>query len=225
MNLLINHMKLLIIDSNSGAKTLIRSIKTVKHLEFKFVKLDNINLTKVTKNMLRDSTLKVLSHNLSHNYDVCIIMCVSASSSILDILIKNNFRIANVLIIEPLIPICLYIKKHKFKTLLILSTQLTQKIRWFSRLLNVNNNYIINYASLNLSENQMTNNTKIREALANLVNYKTFIANCDAIVLGCSSYSLYKNSIANELKSTYNFNGALLDCTTITFDYFNNYLL
>jgi glutamate racemase len=216
-------MKLLIIDSNNGAKTLIRSIKTVKHLDFKFVKLENINLTNITKNLLRDSTLKVLSHNLPQNYDVCIIMCISASSSILDILIKHNFKIANVLIIEPLIPICLYIKKHKFKTLLILSTQLTQKIRWFSRLLNINNSYTINYASLNLSENQMTNITKIQEAIANLVNYKTFIANCDAIVLGCSSYSLSKNSIAKELKSIYNFNGALLDSTTITFDYFNNY--
>jgi hypothetical protein len=98
-------MKLLIIDSNNGAKTLIISIKTVKHLDFKFVKLENINLTNITKNLLRDSTLKVLSHNLPQNYDVCIIMCVSASSSILDILIKNNFRIANVLIIETLIPI------------------------------------------------------------------------------------------------------------------------
>ena len=42
-------MKLLIIDSNNGAKTLISSIKTVKHLDFKFVKLENINLTKITK--------------------------------------------------------------------------------------------------------------------------------------------------------------------------------
>ena len=216
-------MKLLIIDSTNGAKTLIYSIKTVKHLEFKFVKLTNINLTKITKNMLRDSTLKIITHNLQQNYDVCIIMCISASSSILDILIKNNFRIANVVIIEPLIPICLYIKKHKFKTLLILSTQLTQKIRWISRLLNVNNNYTINYASLNLLENQMTNITKIQEAIVNLVNYKTFIANCDAIVLGCSSYSLSKNIIAKELKSTYNFNGALLDSSTITFEYLNNY--
>jgi glutamate racemase len=69
----------------------------------------------------------------------------------------------------------------------------------------------------------MTNITKIQEAIADLVNYKRFIANCDAIVLGCSSYSLSKNSIAKELKSIYNFNGALLDSTTITFDYFNNY--
>ena len=87
-------MKLLVIDSNNGAKTLINSIKTIKLIDYKLVKLPNSELISVTKNSLRELTLKLLTNNLAHKYDnydkydVCIIMCISASSSILDILIN-----------------------------------------------------------------------------------------------------------------------------------------
>lgn len=213
-------MKLLIIDTNKGAQTLIASIKTVKHLDFKLVKLNLSNLSCVNKQTLRDYTLKILKNNLE-NYDLCIIMCISASSSIFDILIKNNFIIANTLIIEPIIPMCLYIKKHKFKTLLILSTMLTHKIGWISRLLN-GPSFNIVYASLNLAENELTNSVKILDALNKLIKYKAFIAKCDGVIIGCSSYSLIKPIIEQEFKSKYNFNGYILDSSVITFDYFNN---
>ena len=213
-------MKLLIIDNNNGAQTLINSVKKVKHLDFKLVKLALANLSIVNKQTLRDYTLKILITNLK-NYELCIIMCISASSSIFDILIKNNFIIANTLIIEPIIPMCLYIKKHNFKTLLILSTRLTHKIGWISRLLN-GPSFNIAYATLNLVENELTNSVKILEALSKLIKYKAFIAKCDGIVIGCSSYSLIKPIIAQEFKSKYNFNGALLDSSVITFDYFNS---
>ena len=112
-------MKLLIIDSAKGSQTLINSIKQIKHLDFKLVKLAVSNLSKITKQTVRDYTLKLLIANLQSQqalkkYDLCIIMCISASSSIFDILIKHNFIIANTLIIEPIIPMCLYIKKHKY---------------------------------------------------------------------------------------------------------------
>ena len=215
-------MRLLIIDSNNGSKTLINQIKTLKYVEYKLVKLALANLSNINKQTLRDLTLNILKNNLPKNYDLCIIMCISASSAILDILIKNNFIIANTLIIEPLIPLCLYIKKHKFKTLLILSTQITQKIRWISRILNAYNDNIV-YASLNLPENQMTNITKINEAIEKLENLKTFITKCDGIIIGCSSYSLIKNIIAQQFKSKYNFDGYILDSSIITFEYFINY--
>ena len=217
-------MKLLIIDTNKGAQTLIASIKTVKHLDFKLVKLNLSNFSCVNKQTLRDATLRLLATNLKHNsknYDLTIIMCISASSSIFDILIKNNFIIANTLIIEPIIPMCLYIKKHKFKTLLILSTILTHKIGWISRLLN-GPSFNIVYASLNLAENELTNSVKVIEALSKLIKYKSFIAKCDGIVIGCTSYSLAKPIIAQEFKLKYNFNGYILDSSVITFDYFNN---
>ena len=213
-------MRLLIVDSNKGAQTLLNLIKTVKNVDFKLAKLAVSNLSSVNKQTLRDYTIKLLTNNLSNNYELAIIMCISASSSILDILIKNNFIIANTLIIEPIIPLCLYIKKHKFKTLLILSTSITHKIGWISRLLNGTNVTVI-YASLNLLENQMTNITKISEAIEKLANLKTFIAKCDGIVIGCSSYSLIKNIIMQECKTKYNFKGALLDSSVITFEYLN----
>jgi glutamate racemase len=217
-------MKLLIIDSAKGAQTFIHSISTIKHLDFKLVKLALPNFSKVTKQILRDYTLKLLITNLQskqilHNYDLCIIMCISASSSIFDILIKHNFKIANTLIIEPIIPMCLYIKKHKMKTLLILSTSLTHKIGWISKLLN-GPSFNIVYASLNLVENEITNSVKVIEALSKLINYKAFIAKCDGIVIGCTSYSLIKPIIVRELKSSYNFNGELVDSSVITFDYY-----
>ena len=217
-------MKLLILDTNTGAQTLINSIKTVKHIDFKLVKLDVSNLSRINKQTLRDYTLKLLTANLKHNtknYELCIIMCLSASSSIFDILIKNNFIIANTLIIEPIIPLCLYIKKHKLKTLLILSTSLTHKIGWISKLLH-GPSYNIIYATLNLAENEITNSVKVIEALNKLITYKAFIAKCDGIVIGCSSYSLAKPIIAQEFKSRYNFNGYILDSSVITFGYINN---
>ena len=217
-------MKLLIIDSANGAQTFINSISMVKNLESKLVKLAVSNLSKITKQSLRDYTLKLLTSNLQSKqalkkYDLCIIMCISASSSIFDILIKHNFIIANTLIIEPIIPMCLYIKKHKLKTLLILSTSLTHKIGWISKLLN-GPSFNIVYASLNLVENEITNSFKVIEALSKLISYKAFIAKCDGIVLGCTSYSLIKPIIARELKSSYNFNGELVDSTVVTFDYY-----
>jgi glutamate racemase len=217
-------MKLLIIDSANGSQTLINSIKRVKQLDFKLVKLAVSNLSMVNKQTLRDYTLKILLANLQSKqalikYDLCIIMCISASSSIFDILIKYNFIIANTLIIEPIIPMCLYIKKHKLKTLLILSTSLTHKIGWISRLLN-GPSFNIVYASLNLLENEVTNSVKVIKAISKLITYKAFIAKCDAIVIGCSSYSLIKPIIADELKSRYNFNGELVDSTVVTFDYY-----
>ena len=217
-------MKLLIIDSAKGSQTLINSISMVKNLDFKLVKLAVSNLSKITKQSLRDYTLKLLITNLQSKqtlkkYDLCIIMCISASSSIFDILIKHHFIIANTLIVEPIIPMCLYIKKHKFKTLLILSSSLTHKIGWISKLLN-GPSFNIVYASLNLVENEITNSVKVIEALSKLISYKAFIAKCDGIVLGCSSYSLIKPIIARELKSSYNFNGKLVDSSVITFNYY-----
>lgn len=217
-------MKLLIIDSANGAQTLINSIKRFKQLDFKLAKLHVSNLSMVNKQTLRDYTLKILLANLQSKqalkkYDLCIIMCISASSSIFDILIKYNFIIANTLIIEPIIPMCLYIKKHKLKTLLILSTSLTHKIGWFSKLLN-GPSFNIAYASLNLLENEVTNSVKVIKAISKLITYKAFIAKCDAIVIGCSSYSLAKPIIADELKSSYNFKGELVDSSVITFNYY-----
>jgi glutamate racemase len=217
-------MKLLVIDSAKGSQTLINSISMVKNLDFKLVKLAVSNLSNVNKQSLRDYTLKLLITNLQSKqalkkYDLCIIMCISASSSIFDILIKHHFIIANTLIIEPIIPMCLYIKKHKFKTLLILSSSLTHKIGWISKLLN-GPSFNIVYASLNLVENEITNSVKVIEALSKLISYKAFIAKCDGIVIGCSSYSLIKPIIARELKSSYNFNGKLVDSSVITFNYY-----
>jgi glutamate racemase len=217
-------MKLLIIDSAKGAQTFIHSIRAIKHLDFNLVKLALPNFSKVNKQMLRDYTLKLLTSNLQSKqtlkkYDLCIIMCISASSSIFDILIKHNFIIANTLIIEPIIPMCLYIKKHKYKTLLILSSSLTHKIGWISKLLK-GQSFNIVYASLNLLENEITNSVKVNDALSKLISYKAFIAKCDGIIIGCSSYSLIKPIITRELKSNYNFNGELVDSSVITFDYY-----
>jgi glutamate racemase len=219
-------MKLLIIDSAKGGQTFIHSIRAIKHLDFKLVKLAVSNLSKITKQSLRDYTLQLLITNLHSQqalkkYDLCIIMCISASSSIFDILIKHNFIIANTLIIEPIIPMCLYIKKHNYKTLLILSSSLTHKIGWISKLLK-GQSVNIAYASLNLVENEITNSVKLIEALSKLIGYKAFIAKCDGIVIGCSSYSLIKPIIARELKSSYNFNGKLVDSSVITFDYYKS---
>ena len=119
-------MKAIVINSGEGGKILNKEIKKVK-MELQFVKIFNKLVSNYSKEYIRENLLKLL-YDLSKKHTHIIIACHSASSCILDILIKNNFIIYNMKIFEPIIPMCLYIKEKNYRNILILSTPLTEKI-------------------------------------------------------------------------------------------------
>jgi glutamate racemase len=222
-------MKLIIIDSGLGGKDFIKKLKDfIKKQQYinikcKFVKLFDNMVSSYDKKYVRNNLLKILYNDYSYkNINSIIIACHSASSCILDILIKNNFIINNINIYEPIIPMCLYIKEKKYKNILILSTPLTEKIRWHYKLLN-SNNINIKYLTFPLLAKQIENNDNFNISIKRLKKQKEYIKNCDCIVLGCTHYNIIKDIILDEL-TKYNFNGVVLDSNQILLKYYKKHL-
>jgi glutamate racemase len=216
-------MKIIILDSGLGGKDFIKKLKKLKkiNLKCKFVKLFNNMVSSYDKKFVRTNLLLKLYNEYSYkNINSIIIACHSASSCILDILIENNFNINNINIYEPIIPMCLHIKEKKYKNILILSTHLTEKIRWHYRLLN-SNNINIKYLTFPLLAKQIQNNIDFNQSIKRLKKQKEYIEKCDCVVLGCTHYNIIKDLILDEL-SKYNFNGVILDSNEILVKYFNS---
>jgi glutamate racemase len=128
-------MKAIVMDSGLGGKDFINKLKKNTKIKYKFVKLFNKMVSTYNKKYIKKNLLKIINNYVLYNNIFIILACHSASSCILDILIKNNFIINNIRIYEPIIPMCFYIKENKYKNILILSTPITEKIRWHFRLL------------------------------------------------------------------------------------------
>ena len=95
---------------------------------------------------------------------------------------------------------CLYIKENNYKNIVILSTSLTQKIKWHYRLLN-SNNITIKYITFPLlAKHIKTNSNKINLSINRLKKQKDFFNICDCVVLGCTHYNIIKDVILDELK-------------------------
>jgi glutamate racemase len=212
-------MKIIVMDSGLGGKDFINKLKKVIKTKYEFVKLFDNMVSSYNKNYVREYLIKLLNNYSSKNIKSIIIACHSASSCILDILIKNNFIINNINIYEPIIPMCLYIKEKKYKNILILSTPLTEKIRWHHRLLD-STNIKIKYITFPLLAKQLENNNNFDESIGRLKIQQDFIKKCDCVVLGCTHYNTIKDEILNELKTKYNFKGVILDSNDILLDYY-----
>lgn len=209
-------------DSGLGGKDFIKKLKKNINIETHFVKLFHNMVSSYNKNYVREHLLQILNNYPCKNVHSIIIACHSASSCILDILIKNNFVLNNINIYEPIIPMCVYIKENNYKNIIILSTPLTQKIKWHYRLLN-SNNITIKYITFPLLAQQIENHSnKINLSIDRLKKQKDFFNICDCVVLGCTHYNIIKDVILNELKTKYNFKGVLLDSNNILLKYFKN---
>ena len=127
-------------DSGEGGYDFIKKSEKKIDIQIQFSKISNKGkiISEYNKDYARKYLLQKINNISGNNSRFIIIACHSASSCILDILIKNNFIINNINIFEPIFPMCLYIKEKKYKNILILSTKLTGKIRWHYRLLNSN---------------------------------------------------------------------------------------
>ena len=159
-------------------------------------------------------------NNISGKNLTFIIACHSASSCILDILIENNFVINNINIFEPILPTCVFIKEKKYKNILILSTTLTEKIRWHYRLLN-SDDIQVEYITFPLLPKTIeTKSKEFNKSINRLIIKKEFLKICDCVVLGCTHFNIIKTLISNELKTKYNFNGIVLDSNEILLKHF-----
>ena len=216
-------MKIIILDSGLGGKDFIKKLKKLKDINIKcqFLKPFDNMVSSYNKKFVRTNLLLKLYNEYSYkNINSIIIACHSASSCILDILIENNFKINNINIYEPIIPMCQHIKEKKYKNILILSTLLTEKIRWHYRLLN-SNNIKIKYLTFPLLAKEIENNNNFNQSIKRLKIQKEYIKQCDCVVLGCTHYNIIKDVILDEL-AKYNFNGVILDSNEILLKYFNS---
>lgn len=214
-------MKTIIIDSGEGGYDFIRKLKKNITIPVQFIKLFNKLVSDYNKDYVRKNLLQILNNLSDKNPRFIIIACHSASSCILDILIKKNFIINNISIYEPILPMCFYIKEKKYKNILILSTTLTEKIRWHYRLLN-SNDIQIKYITFPFLAKSIENHSEeeINDSIDRLIKKKDFLKICDCVVLGCTHYNTIKNLISNELKIKYKFNGVVLDSNEILLKYF-----
>jgi len=217
-------MKIIVIDSGFGGKDFIKKAKDFinksKNIKYKLIIPFDKMVSTYDKKFVRNNLLSILYNDFSYKkINSIIIACHSASSCILDILIENDFVINNIHIFEPIIPMCKYIKEKKYKNILILSTPLTEKIRWHYRLL-VSSNRNIKYITFPLLAKQIENNSNFNQSLIRLKKQQEFIKNCDCVVLGCTHYNIIKDYILDELVK-YNFNGVILDSNEILVKYYN----
>jgi len=222
-------MKIIVIDSGFGGKDFIKKAKDFinksKNIKYKLLIPFEKIVSTYNKDFVRNNLLSILYNDFSYKKVVSIIIaCHSASSCILDILIKNNFVINNIHIFEPIIPMCKYIKEKKYKNILILSTPLTEKIRWHYRLL-VSPNRNIKYITFPLLVKQIENNSNFNyyNSLARLKKQYEFIKKCDCVVLGCTHYNIIKDDILEELVK-YHFNGVILDSNEILVKYYDKFI-
>lgn len=220
-------MKIIVIDSGFGGKDFIKKAKNFinksKNIKYKLlIPFDNM-VSSYEKKFVRNNLLSILYNDFSYKkVNSIIIACHSASSCILDILIENDFIINNIYIYEPIIPMCQYMKEKKYKNILILSTPLTEKIRWHYRLL-VSPNKNIKYITFPLLAKQIEDNSNYNNSLARLKKQHEFIKKCDCVVLGCTHYNIIKDDILDELVK-YNFNGVILDSNEILVKYYDKFI-
>jgi glutamate racemase len=211
-------MKAIVINSGEGGKDFINKAEKKVKMELQFVKPFNDLISHHNKDYVRENLLRLL-YNMSKKHTYIIIASHSGSSCILDILIKNNFTIYNIKIFEPIIPMCLYIREKNYRNILILSTTLTEKIRWHYRLLHSNKTQIKYITFPLLAKSIENHDSDFTESIRRLTNQKVFLQKCDCVVLGCTHYNIIKGLITEELKTKYNFSGDVLDSNDILMQY------
>lgn len=210
----------IILDSGEGGnnfrKLLLYKNKSCK-INLKKINNGNI-LSKNTFNYIKEVVnSKIKFYSLKKKK--IIIACHTAVSTIYNDLIKNNFVVNNCKIYEPILPTCKYIKKHKFKNILIFSTSITKKIGIHKKMLpNLNIKYI---KFDNLADDIEKKNYKnINILIKNLNKKKEIIKKYDCIVLGCTHYNVLYLEFLNFLKNI-NFEGKLVNTNEILV---NNFL-
>jgi glutamate racemase len=211
-------MKIIVIDSGLGGKDFMKKLKELKY-KCEFVKPFDSVVVKNDKNYVRYNIMKLLRTYSHTKVQSIIIACHSISSCIIDILIENKFKINNIPIYEPVIPMCFYISQHKYKyrNILILSTPLTRRIQWHYRLLK-SNSRVIKYLTFPRLAKELELSMSYNKSLVRLQKKKKFIEKCDCIILGCTHYNTIKGEILQEVRSKYNFKGDILDSNEILRD-------
>lgn len=216
-------MKTIILDSGLGGKDFMKKMKEEIKMNTQFVKLFHKMLSEYDKDYIRRNLLKILQDYSKKKIPTIIIACHTASSCILDLLIKHDFMIYNIQIFEPIMPMCQYIKEKKYKKIVILSTPLTQKIGWHKRLLH-SKDVVVKYITFLTLAKEIEDHRKdqISKSLNRLNKQKDFLKICDCVVLGCTHYNIMKDQISEELKIKYDFHGVVLDSNEVLLQYYKD---
>jgi glutamate racemase len=211
-------MKIIVMDSGVGGKDFMKKLRGYK---CEFVKPHDSVVTGDDKKIyVRDNIMKRLLSYSHTSVRSIIIACHSISSCILDILIENNFMINKIPIYEPIVPMCLYIQNtYKNKNILVLSTPLTQRMRWHYRLLK-SDRLVIKYLTFPTLAKELELGWNYNKSMDRLKRQKEFIEKCDCVVLGCTHYNTIKDVISQELRIKYNFKGVVLDSNEILANFF-----
>lgn len=208
------HKLIIVIDSGIGGKDFMKKLKECKY-KCKFVKPFDSVVVKNDKNYVRYNIIKLLRTYSHTKVQSIIIACHSISSCIIDIIIKKKFKINNIPIYEPIIPMCFYISQHnKYRNILILSTLLTRRIQCHYNLLK-SNSRVIKYLTFPRLAKELELGMSYNKSLERLQKAKKFIEKCDCIILGCTHYNIIKKEISQEVRNKYNFKGDILDSNEI----------
>ena len=182
-------MKVLhVLDVGLALDYVCRQIKS-HHPEFKCVKLRIPYKSCSTKDQM------LFYYDQLKNYENLVTACVTCISIIKD------FRIPNAVI-----PVCECIRKNKFSNVIILSTDMTSRIRIHEQILE----QYIRYVKMDDLLHCIENKVSLKKPLERLSNFKYLLRKADCIILGCSHFCIYEVSIREKL-TEYGFEGYLIN--------------
>tara|TARA_Y100000389_G_scaffold178546_1_gene191814 strand:+ start:356 stop:1087 length:732 start_codon:yes stop_codon:yes gene_type:complete len=216
--------KIVVLDSGGGGKSLVRTIKsTNKNVNPIFHAIyGGKPVGNLTKKDIMNKMTNILDKNYNNKHIIVIIACHSASSSVMDKLIENNFFWGKYKVFEPIMPMCIKIKEKNYKNIIILSTKITQKTKWHARILNdygINN---VHYITLPLLAGVIDRGENINTALEPLHHHNDIIKKADCVVLGCTHYNMVKEQIYSRLKKHF-FKGYILNSNKTMLKYIYDY--
>ena len=174
-----------------------------------------IQLLDLIKIRSREGTYKCIS-----------IPCHSASSCIMNDLLRNRFKIYNIAIYEPISSVCRYIiNTNNIRNVLVLCTPLTAQLLWHKKILE---KYHIEcrYITFPILAKTIDNRGDYEKGLEPLrsvsCKMRTFIQKkCDVVVCGCTHYNEVMDLIKNILRG-YNYRGCILDSNELVKDDIKN---
>jgi glutamate racemase len=155
-----------------------------------------------------------------------IIACHTASSTVMKYLLPNNFTWnTKHRIFEPISPMCDLIIRSGYKNVVVVSTELTSRMKWHKKLLRgfANVTYIhLDTLARNIDANDVQGIDDDIHRLHYAYNLKKIVKS-DCVVLGCTHYNIEYDKFKSVLGEC-GFNGKLLDSNKVLFAYVKRHL-
>jgi len=158
--------------------------------------------------LVRKRTIYFIHLLNSLSIDVIIIACNSAAATI----INDKITYTDLILYEPITPVCNYILSNKLNKIVVIATKITCSIKPHNYYLQYKCTYIDASYLVNLIELNKTTNIYIRNMCKNIQ-----LEHIDAVVLGCTHFPIIKSIFVKELANL-QFSGLILDPNQIMVD-------